>query len=56
MIQKRLLKSLFLYLAKIFIYDMLLDFAIEKGLENGFFQGSSTSQKSFIPAFDFKGL
>lgn len=37
-------------------YDMLLDFAIEKGLENGFFQGSSTSQKSFIPAFDFKGL
>lgn len=37
-------------------YDKLIDFAIEKGIENGFFQGEGTDSESFIPAFDYTGL
>ncbi|MCR5657258.1 MAG: radical SAM protein [Butyrivibrio sp.] len=37
-------------------YEELIDFAIEKGIENGFFQGEGTDSESFIPAFDFSGL
>nr|WP_330368796.1 radical SAM protein [Butyrivibrio sp. FC2001] len=37
-------------------YDELIDYAIELGLENGFFQGEGTDAESFIPAFDFEGL
>ncbi len=37
-------------------YDELIDFCIDRGIENGFFQGSGTDSESFIPAFDFYGL
>ncbi len=37
-------------------YDALLDYAIDLGIENAFFQGEDTAEDSFIPAFDFKGL
>ncbi len=37
-------------------YDALIDFAIDCGIENGFFQGEGTDKDSFIPAFDFEGL
>ena len=37
-------------------YEELIDFALEKGIENGFFQGEGTDSESFIPAFDFSGL
>ncbi len=37
-------------------YESLLDFAIEKGLENGFFQEGDTARESFIPSFDGEGV
>lgn len=37
-------------------YDKLIDYCIDLGIENGFFQGSGTDSESFIPAFDFYGL
>lgn len=37
-------------------YDKLIDYAIDLGIENGFFQGEGTDSESFIPAFDFEGL
>ncbi|WP_330370004.1 radical SAM protein [Butyrivibrio sp. NC2002] len=37
-------------------YEDLIDFAIDNGIENGFFQGEGTDMASFIPAFDYKGL
>ncbi len=37
-------------------YEMLIDYAIDQGIENGFFQGEGTDTESFIPAFDFEGL
>ncbi|WP_242832974.1 radical SAM protein [Butyrivibrio sp. LC3010] len=37
-------------------YDELIDYAIDLGIENGFFQGEGTDSESFIPAFDFEGL
>ena len=32
-------------------YEEIIDYAIEHGLENGFFQGSDTASESFIPDF-----
>ncbi len=37
-------------------YEALIDYAIDLGLENGFFQGEGTDSDSFIPKFDFEGL
>lgn len=37
-------------------YDALLDFAIDLGVENGFFQEGETAKESFIPAFDCEGV
>ncbi len=37
-------------------YESLIDYCIELGIENGFFQGEGTDSASFIPAFDFEGL
>jgi putative pyruvate formate lyase activating enzyme len=38
------------------IYEKLVDFAIEIGVENAFIQGEETDKSSFIPAFDYSGL
>ena len=37
-------------------YEVLIDFAIENGIENGFIQDQETAQESFIPAFDGEGI
>ncbi len=37
-------------------YDKLIDYSIDCGIENGFFQGEGTDLESFIPDFDFEGL
>lgn len=37
-------------------YDRLLDFAVDLGVENGFFQEGETARESFIPAFDCEGV
>ena len=37
-------------------YETLIDYAIDCGLNNGFFQGEGTDSESFIPSFDFEGL
>lgn len=37
-------------------YESLIDYAIDCGLNNGFFQGEGTDSESFIPRFDFEGL
>lgn len=37
-------------------YDALLDYAIDLGVENGFFQEGETAEESFIPAFDCEGV
>ncbi|WP_242829933.1 radical SAM protein [Butyrivibrio sp. WCD2001] len=37
-------------------YEELIDYAIDLGIENGFFQGEGTDSESFIPVFDFEGL
>lgn len=36
-------------------YDALLDYAIDLGVENGFFQEGETAKESFIPPFDASG-
>lgn len=36
-------------------YESLLDYAIDLGVENGFFQEGDTAKESFIPAFDESG-
>lgn len=37
-------------------YDRVLNYALDKGLENGFFQDGETCKESFIPAFDYEGV
>lgn len=37
-------------------YERLLDFALELGVENGFFQEGEAAKESFIPAFDGEGV
>ena len=37
-------------------YDALIDYALSKGITNGFIQGSGTSSKEFIPDFDLRGI
>lgn len=37
-------------------YSRLLDFAMELGIENGFFQEGETAMESFIPDFDEEGV
>lgn len=37
-------------------YEKVLDFAIAKGIENGFFQEGGAAEESFIPEFDGKGV
>lgn len=37
-------------------YDILVDYAIDLGVENGFIQEGETNLESFIPAFDYSGL
>ena len=37
-------------------YEDLCDYAIRKGLRNGFIQEGASASESFIPAFDFSGV
>lgn len=37
-------------------YDMLVDYAIDIGIENGFIQEGETAEESFIPPFDNEGV
>lgn len=37
-------------------YEKLLQFAIDRGIENGFLQEGGTAEESFIPAFDYEGV
>lgn len=37
-------------------YERVLDYAIEIGVEQGFFQEGETARESFIPAFDGEGV
>lgn len=37
-------------------YKKVLDYALEIGLENGFWQTGDTAKESFIPDFDYEGL
>jgi len=37
-------------------YDKVLNFAVELGIENGFFQEGEVASESFIPAFDGEGI
>lgn len=37
-------------------YDRLLQYALDIGVENAFIQEGDTAMKSFIPAFDLKGV
>lgn len=37
-------------------YKKVLDYALEIGVENGFWQTGDTAKESFIPAFDYEGL
>ncbi len=37
-------------------YEEVLGFAIDAGIENGFFQEEGTAKESFIPAFDYEGI
>jgi len=38
------------------IYNNILDYAIDCGIENGFFQDGATMEESFIPEFNEKGI
>lgn len=38
------------------VYDRIVDYAIQIGIENGFIQEGETSSESFIPAFDCEGI
>ncbi len=37
-------------------YERVLDFAIDLGIEQGYFQDGQTADESFIPLFDYKGI
>ncbi len=37
-------------------YDKVVDYAVNKGFDNIFIQKLSSSEKKFIPAFDFSGI
>lgn len=37
-------------------YEALLEFAIDRGIENGFFQEGNTAEESFIPSFHGEGV
>lgn len=37
-------------------YESLISYAIDNGLENGFFQEFDSSSKKYIPKFDLKGI
>lgn len=37
-------------------YEALLQFAIDRGIENGFLQEGDTAKESFIPAFECEGV
>lgn len=37
-------------------YNQVVDYAIEKGVVNGFIQERGTAKESFIPAFDYEGV
>ncbi|MCM1258470.1 MAG: radical SAM protein [Roseburia sp.] len=37
-------------------YETLLQFAIDRGIENGFLQEGDTAEKSFIPSFNYEGV
>ena len=37
-------------------YNELCDYAIKRGLKNGFFQEGESASESFIPSFDFTGV
>lgn len=37
-------------------YKKVLEYALEIGVENGFWQTGDTAKESFIPAFDYEGL
>ena len=37
-------------------YEKVLNFAVELGIENGFFQEGEGAAESFIPAFDGEGI
>ena len=38
------------------VYDRLIDYAIDKGVENAFIQEGETAEESFIPDFDGEGV
>ena len=38
------------------IYDQIIDYAVELGIENGFVQEEGTAEESFIPNFDGQGV
>lgn len=37
-------------------YERVLDFAVELGIENGYFQEGKTAMESFIPLFNYEGI
>ena len=37
-------------------YNAVIDYALERGLENGFIQEGGTAEESFIPEFDNFGV
>lgn len=37
-------------------YESLLQFAMDRGIENGFLQEGDTAGESFIPSFDYEGV
>lgn len=38
------------------MYDQIIDYAVELGIENGFVQEEGTAEESFIPNFDGQGV
>lgn len=38
------------------IYEQIIDYAVELGIENGFIQEEGTAEESFIPNFDGQGV
>ena len=37
-------------------YERVLDFAMDLGIEQGYFQDGETASESFIPLFDYEGI
>ena len=37
-------------------YEKVLNYAVELGIENGYFQEGETAKESFIPKFDYEGV